>query len=98
MPKRTQGLPIRRTRTWFSAPSVMILEAVDRPPFLLGRAPATGIALSGSRIGLARRRDGGEVLAQQPRRIGVAAALGKTRHLQDPHHPVERDRDDIAGP
>ena len=42
-------------------------------------------------LGLAWERYGGDVLAQQPRRISIAAPFGESYHFQDPHHPIERD-------
>src|SRR5947209_7259311 len=86
----------------FAVSAVLIEKAVGRPPLLLGRTPAAGIALSrrslGRACGLGRAlRYRADILAQQARRIGVAAPLGEAQHLQDPHRTVERDGDDIAG-
>src|SRR5437899_154200 len=105
MPKRTQGSPFRRVRTWISGLSLAIQQPIRGPPLLLGRAPATGIALgwrgsglaSGSGLALPHGRYGGDILAQQSRRICVTAPLGETDHFQDPHRTIERDGYDIAG-
>src|SRR3954465_2509793 len=71
-------------------------QPVDRAPLLLGRPPAAGLALG--RSGL---RSGGwssrcEILCDQPRRLRIAAPLGKSRDLQHAHRTIKCNRDDIA--